>query len=208
MAGRLTHVSWLSSCADLLARVPHASPSVAASCSSLACSLVRLGVPTVQLDMQGRARPSLAKLYNWCVVFSGGFALRDGPHPMPRSCIHTPSFSLPPHACLATRRYSGLGDLPMLLPRKAGGTAAPDSPFLRANAGLVHEMQLVDVGDYGGRGESTPLPYFYQVSVRERRTDRRGRAALVPAPCPLRCPRRSHLLVTAVPARSTRAPSP
>ncbi len=26
---------------------------------------VRLGVPTVQLDAQGRARPSLCALYNW-----------------------------------------------------------------------------------------------------------------------------------------------
>ncbi len=32
---------------------------------SMFSRLVRLGVPTVQLDMQGRARPSLAALYRW-----------------------------------------------------------------------------------------------------------------------------------------------
>ena len=32
---------------------------------SLFARFVRLGVPTVQLDAQGRARPSLCKLYQW-----------------------------------------------------------------------------------------------------------------------------------------------
>ncbi len=32
---------------------------------SLFSRLVRLGVPTVDLDAQGRARPSIAALYNW-----------------------------------------------------------------------------------------------------------------------------------------------
>ena len=32
---------------------------------SLFLRLVRLGVPTIELDRQGRARPSLAKLYSW-----------------------------------------------------------------------------------------------------------------------------------------------
>ena len=32
---------------------------------SLFTRLVRLGVPTVDLDAQGRARPSIASLYNW-----------------------------------------------------------------------------------------------------------------------------------------------
>ena len=27
--------------------------------------LIRLGVPYLELDKQGRARPSIAKLYNW-----------------------------------------------------------------------------------------------------------------------------------------------
>lgn len=32
---------------------------------SLFARLVKLGVPTVQLDAQGRARPSLSSLYSW-----------------------------------------------------------------------------------------------------------------------------------------------
>ena len=65
---------------------------------------------------QGRARPSLAKLYNW--------------------------------------RYEDLGDLPYV-------KTAPQ--FLRANPGFAHEFQFINVPDYQGRGESEPVPYFYQV---------------------------------------------
>lgn len=32
---------------------------------SMFTRFVRLGVPTIQLDGQGRARPSLCQLYNW-----------------------------------------------------------------------------------------------------------------------------------------------
>lgn len=32
---------------------------------SLFARFVRLGVPTIDLDMQGRARPAIAELYNW-----------------------------------------------------------------------------------------------------------------------------------------------
>ena len=66
--------------------------------------------------LQGRARPSLAKLYNW--------------------------------------RYRQLGDLP----------AVASSPtFQLANPGLALDFQFVDVQDFNGRGESEPVPYFYQV---------------------------------------------
>jgi hypothetical protein len=65
---------------------------------------------------QGRARPSLARLYNW--------------------------------------RYKDLGDLPFVC-------SAPQ--FLRANAGFAYDFQFIDVPDYHGRGESEPVPYFYQV---------------------------------------------
>ena len=66
---------------------------------------------------QGRARPTLAKLYNW--------------------------------------RYEDLGDLPYV-------TTAPD--FLRANPGFAHDFQFIDVPEYQGRGESEPVPHFYQVT--------------------------------------------
>lgn len=65
---------------------------------------------------QGRARPSLARLYNW--------------------------------------RYQDLGDLPFV---------RTQPQFQLANAGFAYDFQFVDVPDYHGRGESEPVPYFYQV---------------------------------------------
>ncbi len=82
---------------------------------SLFARFVRLGVPTVMLDAQGRARPSLARLFNW--------------------------------------RYAGLQDLPQV-------SARPE--FRAANAGLRYDYQLIDVGDFHGRGEYEPSPYFHQ----------------------------------------------
>jgi intron-binding protein aquarius len=34
--------------------------------------------------------------------------------------------------------------------------------FVCANAGMLHSMQLIDVGDYDGKGEHSPSPFFYQ----------------------------------------------
>lgn len=99
---------------------------------SLFARLVRLGVPAVQLNAQGRMRPQLARLYNW--------------------------------------RYAGLGDLP---------SAAARPEFVSANAGMCREAQLIDVPDYGGAGESTPLPHFYQVRTRRRRRPRHTDCACV-----------------------------
>uniref|UniRef100_A0A1D2ABG5 Intron-binding protein aquarius n=2 Tax=Auxenochlorella protothecoides TaxID=3075 RepID=A0A1D2ABG5_AUXPR len=76
---------------------------------------IRLGTPYIELNAQGRARPSLARLYNW--------------------------------------RYRDLGDLPHVAALPA---------FAAANAGFAHDYQLVDVQDYNGRGETSPMPYFYQ----------------------------------------------
>ncbi|KAH8154238.1 uncharacterized protein LAJ45_02006 [Morchella importuna] len=44
---------------------------------SLFARLVRLGVPTVNLDQQGRARPSIAQLYNWRYGNLGNLPLLD-----------------------------------------------------------------------------------------------------------------------------------
>ncbi|TPP40894.1 Intron-binding protein aquarius [Fasciola gigantica] len=82
---------------------------------SLFTRLVKLGVPTVQLDAQGRARPSLSMLYSW--------------------------------------RYKSLTDLPHTL---------VEPQYRLANAGFRYDVQLIDVGDYKGIGESEPSPYFYQ----------------------------------------------
>ncbi|CAI5484003.1 unnamed protein product [Closterium sp. Yama58-4] len=82
---------------------------------SLFTRFVRLGVPYIELNAQGRARPSIAQLYNW--------------------------------------RYRDLGDLPVV---KTG------EEYVRGNGGFAWEYQLVDVGDWMGRGESEPNPWFYQ----------------------------------------------
>ncbi len=84
---------------------------------SLFARFVRLGTPGVQLNAQGRCRPSIAQLFSW--------------------------------------RYAGLANLPAVTPA-AGGE------YALANPGLGLEFQLIDVPDYGGRGESTPSPFFYQ----------------------------------------------
>ncbi|KAI9496193.1 P-loop containing nucleoside triphosphate hydrolase protein [Zychaea mexicana] len=82
---------------------------------SLFTRFVRLGVPTIQLNAQGRARSSIADLYSW--------------------------------------RYNGLEDLPVI---------ASTEEYQRANAGIAYEYQLIDVGNYQGKGETEPVPYFYQ----------------------------------------------
>ncbi|GJP44192.1 hypothetical protein CLOM_g3581, partial [Closterium sp. NIES-68] len=82
---------------------------------SLFTRFVRLGVPYIELNAQGRARPSIAQLYNW--------------------------------------RYRDLGDLPVVKTREE---------YVQANGGFAWEYQLVDVGDWMGRGESEPNPWFYQ----------------------------------------------
>lgn len=83
---------------------------------SMFARFVRLGVPTVQLDAQGRARPSLCQLYKW--------------------------------------RYRTLGDLPGVV---------KGAEYQVANPGLLHDYQLVDVGDFNGVGETEPTPHFIQV---------------------------------------------
>ena len=50
-------------------------------------------------------------------------------------------------------RYKKLVDLPSVL---------QNQEFQLANAGFVHEYQLIDVPDFDGKGEYQPTPYFYQ----------------------------------------------
>ncbi|GAA27332.2 intron-binding protein aquarius [Clonorchis sinensis] len=82
---------------------------------SLFARLVKLGVPTVQLDAQGRARPSLSCLYSW--------------------------------------RYRMLRDLPHTI---------SEPRFRLANPGFRYDVQLINVDDYKGVGESEPSPFFFQ----------------------------------------------
>lgn len=82
---------------------------------SLFKRLVRLGVPTVELDAQGRCRSSLRELFSW--------------------------------------HYRTLTDLPNVL-------NLPEFQFM--NAGFLYEYQFINVADFGGRGESEPVPHFIQ----------------------------------------------
>jgi intron-binding protein aquarius len=50
-------------------------------------------------------------------------------------------------------RYSNLGNLSHVYNSEV---------FKLANSGLAHPMQLVNVEDFQGTGESTPTPYYYQ----------------------------------------------
>jgi intron-binding protein aquarius len=75
--------------------------------------------------------------------------------------LGTPTFDLnaqgrmrPSLADLYAWRYKGLGNLP--------NVTAPDTEYAKANGGFVHPFQLVDCGDFHGKGESSPNPYFYQ----------------------------------------------
>ena len=54
---------------------------------------------------------------------------------------------------VAVRVAAGLRDLPHVVERPQ---------FAVANAGFRYEYQMVDVGDFNGRGESVPSPHFIQ----------------------------------------------
>lgn len=86
---------------------------------SLFSRFIRLGVPHVLLDKQGRSRPEIADLYSW--------------------------------------RYSSsarsLGNLPIV---------ETTNEYISCNAGFLHNLQLIDVQDFKGKGEFAPTPYFYQ----------------------------------------------
>jgi intron-binding protein aquarius len=82
---------------------------------------VRLGVPAVQLDRQGRARAEIAALYSWRYTKQG---------------------------------HDGLGNLPFI--------KNFEGEYGRANAGFLHNYQLINVPAFNGKGEHCPVPHFYQ----------------------------------------------
>ena len=62
----------------------------------------------------------------------------------------------PPLAVLYAWRYPALANLPRVMP--VGG--APE--YRVANAGMARVAQFVDVPDFNGAGETSPLPHYYQ----------------------------------------------
>jgi intron-binding protein aquarius len=99
---------------------------------SLFARLVRLGVPTVQLDAQGRARPGIAKLYSWRYNNLG---------------------NLP----AVTGTVAGA-----TAPGSSSAAAVRAAEYCLPNPGFAHEFQFVNVGDFQGAGESVPTPHFFQ----------------------------------------------
>jgi intron-binding protein aquarius len=122
--------------------------------------LVRLGVPHVLLDAQGRCRPSIAALFAWRYRGAG-----------------------------ASSSALRLRDLPCVVPRDLGEDSAGVaesrgfSPYDYANPGLAFDFQLIDPNDGAGAGagaggaaagaaggpqqpllsqESAPRPHFWQ----------------------------------------------
>jgi intron-binding protein aquarius len=53
-------------------------------------------------------------------------------------------------------RYKNLGDLPTVI--------EPDE-YKKANAGFTYDYQLINVGEFMSKGETEPVPYFYQVRI-------------------------------------------
>ncbi|CAD7945428.1 unnamed protein product [Amoebophrya sp. A120] len=82
---------------------------------SLFTRFIRLNVPHVMLDAQGRARPSIASLYNW--------------------------------------KYDNMRNLPNVQKK---------IDYRLANTGLVYDYQFINVPDYNGTGETSPMPYYFQ----------------------------------------------
>jgi len=82
---------------------------------SMFSRLIRLGVPYIQLNRQGRARAEIAALYSW--------------------------------------RYNDLGNLQSVLDQDA---------FKRANTGLAHNHQIINVEAFQGKGETAPTAHYYQ----------------------------------------------
>ena len=103
---------------------------------------IRLNVPHITLDAQGRARPSIAELYSWRYEqkLSGSVQAVD----------NKALADLRP----ADRVVSvGMKNLPMVCSK---------IEYRLANTGFVYEYQFIDVGSYQGRDETAPTPFFYQ----------------------------------------------
>jgi len=49
-----------------------------------------------------------------------------------------------------------LGDLP---------SVTEQDEYQKANAGFIYDYQLINVEEFIGKGESEPVPYFYQVRM-------------------------------------------
>ena len=101
---------------------------------SMFTRFVRLGVPTLQLNAQ------VIMILTLLIIAIFTFPWMQG---RARTSI----------AELYSWRYGGLDDLPEVQTSNA---------FQHANAGITYDYQLIDVGNYQGKGEAEPVPFFYQ----------------------------------------------
>ena len=155
---------------------------------------MRLGVPHVLLDKQGRARPEIAALYSW--RYTATAAAGQGKGKAATATATAAAVVVAGLGNLPAVEANGTGELDSATTTSAavtvstgeamavdggdaaattasaasvvggvGGVVSLDVRYQRANAGFVHSFQFVDVGDFQGRGESQPTPYFYQVST-------------------------------------------
>ena len=95
---------------------------------SLFARLIRLGVPSIELNKQGRARADIAKLYRYLTpLFS-----------LARLCVPVfMSYLLLSH--VDSWRYDDLGDLEHVTNQDI---------FKKANTGLAHTYQIINVEDF------------------------------------------------------------
>lgn len=103
---------------------------------SLFTRFVRLGVPTIYLDAQGRAKPSISELYSWRYQNLGNL----------KHILELKEFQQPNPG--KAKLISPLGLINIMIFQ-----------------GFVHDYQLINVEDFNGVGESEPIPYFYQVRI-------------------------------------------
>lgn len=104
---------------------------------SLFTRFVRLGVPTIYLDAQGRAKPSICELYSWRYKNLGNLK----------------------HVCELTEyQQSNPGTHTEMIILQI-------SYMIKFVSGFVHDYQLINVEDFNGVGETEPIPYFYQVRL-------------------------------------------
>lgn len=123
---------------------------------------IRLQVPFVQLDKQGRisypSRLLASNLLGSIFLFYRRDILRRDYCNVNVSTIWVLFFSgrcRPSIRELFSWRYTApaLVDLPII------STA---SEYKLANAGFAYDYQFINVEDYEGRGENSPLPHHYQ----------------------------------------------
>jgi intron-binding protein aquarius len=91
---------------------------------SMFARFVRLGVPCIQLNKQGRARSEIADLYSWRLTKT--FLVSNS---LISCCCYRYSHS----------NGEGLGNLPLVEP------TSDHSDYSSANAGLAHTFQLINV---------------------------------------------------------------